>query len=123
MALALVAGIAVSTGSGASAAVLPALPPSTQFDITGFLQVATLDQAYVLTEVATGGTAPQEVAFDGSHIWVSNSTSGNVSKIDPEAGVVTGTVATGVDPQGIDFDGTNIWVANSNSALLSRLLP
>ena len=47
MALALVTGIAVSTGSGASAAVLPALPPSTQFDITGFLQVATLDQACV----------------------------------------------------------------------------
>ena len=46
MALALVTGIAVSTGS-ASAAVLPALPPSTQFDITGFLQVATLDQACV----------------------------------------------------------------------------
>jgi len=30
-----------------SAAVLPILPPSTQFDITGFLQVATLDQACV----------------------------------------------------------------------------
>ena len=47
MALALVTGIAVSSGNGASAAVLPALPPSTQFDITGFLQVATLDQACV----------------------------------------------------------------------------
>ena len=47
MALALVTGVAVSTGNGASAAVLPALPPSTQFDITGFLQVATLDQACV----------------------------------------------------------------------------
>lgn len=47
MALALVTGIAVSAGNGASAAVLPALPPSTQFDITGFLQVVTLDQACV----------------------------------------------------------------------------
>jgi hypothetical protein len=52
MALSLVAGLAVST-EHASAAVLPALPPSTQFDITGFLQVATLDQACV---TAAGST-------------------------------------------------------------------
>jgi hypothetical protein len=37
----------------ASAAVLPILPPSTQFDITGFLQVATLDQACVTAAAAT----------------------------------------------------------------------
>ncbi|HZX53216.1 MAG TPA: hypothetical protein VFE86_00975, partial [Ilumatobacteraceae bacterium] len=36
----------------ASAAVLPILPPSTQFDITGFLQAATLDQACLTSAAA-----------------------------------------------------------------------
>ena len=52
VALSLVAGMAVSS-EHASAAVLPALPPSTQFDITGFLQVATLDTACVTAAGAT----------------------------------------------------------------------
>ena len=68
-------------------------------------------------------TLPQEVVFDGSHIWVSNNASRNVSKIDPAADIVMGTIDTGLNPQGIVFDGTNIWVANSGGPSLSRLLP
>jgi YVTN family beta-propeller protein len=62
------------------------------------------------------------VAFDGAHIWVSNFSSANVSKIDP-ATLVANTVATGTNPQGVVFDGTNVWVVNSGSSSISRLLP
>jgi YVTN family beta-propeller protein len=93
-------------------------------DVTN--DVAKIDPATggIVAQVATGGTIPQEVAFDGSHIWVSNFSSKNVSKIDPESLVAT-TVATGINPQGVVFDGTNVWVVNSGgvSSSISRLLP
>jgi YVTN family beta-propeller protein len=76
----------------------------------------------ILFEAATNGLLPQEVAFDGTSIWVSNNASGNVSRIDPTS-LSVATIPTGTGPQGIAFDGTNVWVANSTTSTLSRLLP
>lgn len=68
------------------------------------------------------GSAPRGLAFDGVSIWVANSASNTVSKIDR----VTGSKVdypTGLEPDGLAFDGTNIWVANSGSNTVSRMNP
>ena len=67
------------------------------------------------------GSQPRGIAFDGTNIWVTNSESDNVTKIDPTTGDVIGTYAVGDYPFGIAFDGTNIWVSNRDSETLSRL--
>src|SRR4030067_2821452 len=42
----------------------------------------------------TVGTSPRGVAFDGTHIWVTNYTSANVSKIDINTNTVVATIST-----------------------------
>jgi hypothetical protein len=77
MALALVVGLGVTTqnASVASAAVLPVLPASTQFDITGFLQVATLDATCVTNAGATlDAKGFPQVAHCGGTMVVNNHT-------------------------------------------------
>jgi hypothetical protein len=58
------------------------------------------------------GVNPQEMAFDGSNIWVINGGSNSVTKFSANDGSVLGTYAVGAGPNEILFDGANIWVAN-----------
>ena len=67
------------------------------------------------------GLKPGYIVFDGTNIWVTNTNSNTVSKIDPIANNVIATVAVGSSPNGIVFDGTNIWVANTGQNFLSKI--
>ena len=68
------------------------------------------------------GTGPAGIAFDGTHIWVTNDSSNNVSKIDISTNQVVATVSVDTNPWGIAFDGTHIWVANWGSNNVSKIL-
>jgi YVTN family beta-propeller protein len=68
----------------------------------------------------TVGSGPFGVAFDGTYIWVANTSSNSVSKIDPSTNTVTATVTGLSNPLGVAFDGTNIWVANYGSGTVSK---
>jgi YVTN family beta-propeller protein len=61
------------------------------------------------------GTGPTALAFDGAHIWVANSTSNTLSKLDASTGSTVSTVATGFGPSGVVFDGASIWVSEFGS--------
>ncbi len=65
----------------------------------------------------TVGTGPWGVAFDGSHIWVANESTGNVSEIDVAGHTVINTVTVGGNPIGVAFDGSHIWVSNVNDTV------
>lgn len=77
-------------------------------------QIATLSWWEDPTRPATVnvGDQPWAVAFDGSHIWIANSGSDDVSRIDPATDTVVATIDVGIQPTGVAFDGTHIWVAN-----------
>lgn len=70
----------------------------------------------------SGFSDPKGVAFDGSSIWVANSSIDTVSKIDPVTGARS-DYATGDGPVAVAFDGTNIWVANRNDNTVSKIAP
>ena len=67
------------------------------------------------------GTAPRGVAFDGTNIWITNSASNNVTKVNGTTGAVVGTYPVGLYPFGVAFDGTSIWVSNRDSHSLTKL--
>jgi outer membrane protein assembly factor BamB len=50
------------------------------------------------------------MAFDGTHIWVTDPLGGNVNKLRASDGAIIGTFATPGAAGHIAFDGANIWV-------------
>ena len=51
------------------------------------------------------------MVFDGRNIWVTDSTAGNLLKLDGQGNVIQ-TVALGTSPASLIFDGVNLWVLN-----------
>jgi DNA-binding beta-propeller fold protein YncE len=66
------------------------------------------------------GGNPRGVAFDGAHIWVTNSGDDTVSKLRPSDGVELGPFPVGDAPLAVAFDGAHIWVANANDDTVSK---
>jgi YVTN family beta-propeller protein len=54
-------------------------------------------------------------------MWVANSGSNNVSKIDTATNTVIATVGVGMNPRALAFDGVYMWVANHVSNNVSRI--
>jgi hypothetical protein len=67
------------------------------------------------------GNAPNDVAFDGQNIWVTNGGDDTVTKLRPSDGTVLGTFNVGSQPYGITFDGANIWTVNSGGNNVTKL--
>ena len=70
------------------------------------------------------GAGPKGVLFDGTNVWVANSTGSSVTKIKAATGKTVGTYALPANsgPVALAFDGTNIWTANSTGNSVSKLL-
>ena len=66
------------------------------------------------------GTSPQAIAFDGTHMWVANNGSNNVTEINAN-GSVASTFRAGQAPLGIAFDGAHMWVTNNGSNNVTQL--
>lgn len=62
---------------------------------------------------ATGG-----VAFDGAHLWVTNSNGNSVTELNASNGNWVQTLSGGSyafrAPSAIAFDGTHLWATNSS---------
>jgi DNA-binding beta-propeller fold protein YncE len=70
------------------------------------------------------GSGPRSLVWDGVSVWVANSNSNNVTRLDATPagnGRVLGTYPVGIAPYGIAFDGIDIWVANRNSNSVMKL--
>jgi len=97
-------------------------------DVAGYTTAARLtnpqlaqnrwDQDLAKPATIPVGAAPLGVAFDGTNIWVTNSNSDNVTRINPATNLVVGSpIPTDIGPQALVFDGTNIWTVTANSTL------
>ncbi len=71
----------------------------------------------LLKQRITVGTFPNQIAFDGSHIWVTNAGPMNVMKIRVSDGAIVGTYPVTGGSVGIAFDGSNMWVTNGGSGI------
>jgi len=84
----------------------------------------------VLANIAVGDQ-PEDILFDGSHIWVVNCdciavgepTPSNILKIDPSIDRVVAMVTVGISPKGLVSDGNHIWVSNGYDGNISKVVP
>ena len=67
------------------------------------------------------GSEPNNLAFDGTSIWVTNFLDNTVTQLRATDGLRLGTFPTGHSPVGVAFDGANIWVSNHNDDTVSKL--
>jgi YVTN family beta-propeller protein len=109
------------TAAQVSAAVAAAKPPC---------NVATLCWKGPLNFAggSYGFNSPAGVAFDGSHIWVTNATGASVTELNASTGAWIRTLATPFGgtyafsvPEGIAFDGSHLWVANEAGSSVTEL--
>jgi hypothetical protein len=87
----------------------------------GTLYVIDPSQPAGMATVLTNGlgNTPNAIAYDGQHIWTTNSSS--VSKITLSPLTVE-NITTGIgQPNGILFDGANIWVVDVGDHKLKKL--
>ena len=54
-------------------------------------------------------------------LWVSNTGSGTVSRIDPAKRKVVATIKVGLSPVNLDVVGREVWVPNDESNTVSRI--
>jgi DNA-binding beta-propeller fold protein YncE len=66
------------------------------------------------------GSLPQDFAFDGTHVWVTNSNHNNVVRMKRDGRGRRG-YPTGNFPVGIVYDGTSIWVANYDDNTVTKI--
>lgn len=73
----------------------------------------------VLSAAQYGFNGPAEVAFDGSHLWVTNSGGSTVSEVNPSDGspvqVLSDPSYGFNNPQGMAFDGRHLWIVNETA--------
>lgn len=71
----------------------------------------------------TSGAGPVGLAFDGSNVWVANSLSDSVSKINPATGQMTDiALPVGSLPSELAFDGTYMWVTDNGTGKVSKIV-
>jgi DNA-binding beta-propeller fold protein YncE/predicted Ser/Thr protein kinase len=68
------------------------------------------------------GRGPAGVTVAGGLVWVANSRSGTVTRIDPSLHTILGDpISVGASPGGIDAGPETVWVANSADDTVSRI--
>ena len=59
---------------------------------------------------ASPGIDPKGLAWDGSHLWVSDNSDDMLYRMTIAGDVVAATSAPGSSPWGLTFDGLDLWV-------------
>lgn len=67
------------------------------------------------------GMTPSAICFDGTNVWVVDTSDEDATKINTGTGNTIGAYASGHNSLSICFDGTNIWIANYDSNEVRKL--
>jgi YVTN family beta-propeller protein len=99
-------------------------------DIAGYTTAARLtnpqlaqnrwdqDLAKPATIALSVGALPSSAAFDGTNIWVSETATDSLTRINPATNLVVGSpIPTDLGPRALVFDGTNMWTVTSLNTL------
>jgi YVTN family beta-propeller protein len=85
--------------------------------------VTELDTETHNTETIKVGSQPTGIAAADGSVWVANTFSGTVSRINIDSGTVVQTIHVGASPAGIAADHDGVWVANTEDDTVTRIDP
>jgi hypothetical protein len=86
-----------------------------------FNNIAQLHWAHRTVTTFADAGAPYAIGFEGGSMWMTNWSTGSVTKMQASDGTVLGTFTVGIHPQGIAFDGVNMRVTNFRSNTVTKL--
>ena len=67
----------------------------------------------IVANFTSPGTAPYGLTFDGTNLWLADSDTDMIYKLNPVDGsVIDSFTSPGTDPRGLTFDGTYLWYNN-----------
>ena len=91
--------------------------------VTDFIgnSVSKLDQNGLVLDTVVVGQAQEAVVSDCASIWVTNSESGDITRIRMNDSAHLGTYQARDRPLAIAFDGQYIWVADFNQDTVTRI--
>jgi YVTN family beta-propeller protein len=115
--LAILGGVAAALGLtlGNSNAVAVVVPPNS---------VAMIDASGERVEsYVRVGKRPVAVAVGEGGVWVANSESGTVTRLDPATGKFRDTIGVGADPNDIAVGFGSVWVADGNDGTVTQIDP
>ena len=69
------------------------------------------------------GSVPDAIAFGAGSLWVTDTTTGSVARIDPKTSLVVETIPVKSSPNGVATGHGAIWVTNGNDRSVSRVSP
>jgi peptide/nickel transport system substrate-binding protein len=69
------------------------------------------------------GSIPDAIAFGEGSLWVTETTTGRIARIDPKTSLVVDTIGVGRSPNAVAAGHDTIWVANGNDRSVSRVSP
>src|SRR5689334_8008048 len=69
------------------------------------------------------GSSPHRLAVGDGMVWVANSGTNTVSRIDPETNEVVDTIVVGQAPVSISVGEGAVWVGNNLGSSVSRIDP
>jgi DNA-binding SARP family transcriptional activator len=107
------AALVLTLGGGEAAAVV--VPPNS---------AAMIDQAGTRVEsYVTVGRRPIAVAVGAGGVWVANSESGTVTRLDPATGKFVDTIGVGADLNDVAVGLGSVWVADGNDGTVTEIDP
>ncbi|MFQ6070934.1 MAG: transglutaminase domain-containing protein [Candidatus Aminicenantales bacterium] len=78
----------------------------------------------ILKVIPTPGPCPTGMTFDGKNLWLADSFTDRIYKIDPESGkVLKSFESPGFRPQGLAWDGKYLWHIDGGEKYMYRLDP
>ncbi len=78
----------------------------------------------ILKTLQTPGPMPTGLAYDGQHLWLADSHTDKIYKLNPANGqVLSSFESPGFHPQGLAWDGTHLWHVDAVEKYLYRIDP
>lgn len=78
----------------------------------------------ILKVIKTPGPCPTGLAFDGKNLWLADSFTDKIYKIDPESGkIIKSFDSPGYQPEGLAWDGKNLWHIDAGEKYMYCLDP
>lgn len=76
-----------------------------------------------VTAAISVGDTPFGAVYASGSVWVTNSSDGTVSRIDPSSNTVITTITVGGNPLRVTYGAGSIWASNYNDDTVSRIDP